>query len=634
MTNPDRTGTRLNPVLIVILGLAVAAAALFFVFRKPTAPPPPPAVSATAPAAPAVVAPPAPAPKPVVVIEKAEWPGKFYSFALNGITVTGSNLSKAEIEDLLRSDNAAALKERLTKFNADEMKIASMVIESPIEGSKSTTTYENIVARRIEAGVFGEIVVPVMRQTAKLANGPDKTIDYALVSNQTRIEALDLLTILRWATEADPSGNGAFKPIYGQYSVESTEVTGPHFSGSVGKIAMSGMRVKPMRRALTAMWPSLEALNEQSRKGDPDLDLGFVADLLDIYASLDFGNFSIGPVAGKITALDQANGEFRLGGMRYSGGATARGEIDPFEFVRQDGAVRLKSTTWSGDFYQFVFATLAKIALESPPSNAKPEDVERLRAAADRTKIPDFGFSLAELFVDVPPAGRTGERVRFSFDELGMRYSAFVGITPTSVGASGKKFQMPVPASTRDATLLALRAMGFETLNWSFNLEGAWDEAKSAILFRDISTTIENMGALGLTFELGNVTRALFENPTENWTGVMLGGTIRQASLLLGNRGGFDKLIGEIASKQGANPDQFRQQMSAIAPAIVASVMAGHPDLNNVSDAIVAFLRGLNELSLKARGTDADGVKILDLAGARANPAAFLRKLRLEAAGK
>lgn len=634
MTTPEGNTSRLNPVLIGILGLAVAAAALFFVFRKPaSAPPSAPAATVSAPA-PAAVTPPAPVPKPVVVIETAEWPGKFYTTKLSGITVTGSNLSKAEIEELLRSNTANALKERLAKFNADEVKIASVVIESPIEGQKSTTTYENLVARRVQAGVFGEIVVPVMRQSASIANGPDKTIDYALVSNRSRIEAFDLVTILRWFTEGDPSGNGAFKPIYSQYSVETTEVTGQNFSGSVGKIAMTGMRVKPVRRAIAEMWPSFEALINDSKKSDPDMDPGFVADLLDIYASLEFGSFSIGPIAGKVQGSDQAQSEFKLGGLRYSGSPEARGEIDPFELVRPDGAIRLKGTKWNGDFYQLIFATLAKIALEEPPATSKPEDVERLKAAAARTKVPDMGFGLSELVVDMPPATRSGERVRFSLDELGMRYGAFVGVVPSSVGASVKKFQMPLPGNTRDATLLALRAMGFETLNWSFNLDGAWDEAKSSVLFRDLSTSIENMGALGLNFELGNVPRSFFEDPTTNWTAVLLAGTIRHTHLALSNRGGFEKLVGELASKQGKTADQLKQEMSALAPAILASVMAGHPDLNNVTDGIVAFLRGLNELSLKARGNDADGVKMLDVTGAAANPPAFLRKLRLEASGK
>jgi hypothetical protein len=634
MTPQEGNASRLNPVLIVILGLAVAAAALFFVFRKPVlAPSAPPSASVSAPA-PAVVTPPAPAPKPVVVIETAEWPGKFYSAKLSGITVTGSNLSKAEIEDLLRSDSANALKERLAKFNADEVKIASVVIDSPIEGQKSTTTYENLVARRIQAGVFGEIMVPVMRQSASIANGPDKTIDYTLVSSQTRVEAFDLLTILRWFTEADPSGNGAFKPIYGQYLVETTEVTGQNFSGSVGKIAMTGMRVKPVRRAISEMWPSMEALIEQSRKSDATLDPGFVADLLDIYESLEFGGFSIGPVTGKFQGNEQVASEFKLGGMRFSGGKAARGEIDPFELVRPDGAVRIKSMTWNGDFYQLIFASLAKLALEDPPAEAKPDDLVRLKAASERAKVPDIGFGLSELYVDVPQSRGSSERVRFSFEEVGMRYGAFVGLVPTSVSTQLKKFQMPIPAGTRDATLLALRAMGFETLNVSYNLDGAWDEAKSSVLFRDLSTTIENIGALGLNFELGNVTRSLFENPTENWTAALLGGTIRHTNLTLSNRGGFEKLVAELASKQGKSAEQLRQEMSALAPAILASLMAGHPDLNNVTDGVVAFLRGLNELSLKARGNDADGVKMLDVTGAAANPPAFLRKLRLEASGK
>lgn len=638
MTSPERSASRANPLVIVLLGLAVAAAALFFVLRKPASPPPSlPAATvsapAPAPAAPAIVTPPAPAPKPVVVIEKAEWPGKYYSFTLSGITVTGSNLSKAEIEAMLRSDSAAALKERLAKFNADEMTIASIVVDSPIAGQTSTTTYENLVARRIAAGVFGEITVPVMRQTASISNGPDKTIDYTLVSNQSRVEGFDLLSTLRWITEADPSGNGPFRPIYGQYSIESTNVNGQQFSGSVGRISQSGMRVKPLRRALTEMWPSVEALIEQSNKPDAELDVGFVADLLDIYASLEFGDFSIGPVAGKIQG-DQASGDFKLGGMRFFGGKAVRGEIDPFEFVRPDGAVRVKSMTWNGDFYQLLLASLAKLALEDPPAGTKPDDLARLKAASESTKVPDIGFGLAELFVDVPQTRASSERVRFSLEEAGLRYGAFVGLVPTSVSTQLKKFQMPIPASTRDATLLALRAMGFETLNVSFNLDGAWDETKSSVLFRDLSTTVENMGALGLNFELGNVTRSLFENPTENWTAALLGGTIRHTNLTLSNRGGFEKLVAELASKQGKSADQLRQEMSAIAPAILASLMAGHPDLNAVSDAVVAFLRGLNELSIKARGTDADGVKMMDIAGAQANPAAFLRKLRLEASGK
>ncbi|MGL5448595.1 MAG: hypothetical protein ACRDBL_14905 [Rhabdaerophilum sp.] len=649
MSNSDSGASRPNIFLIGLLAVAVAGAALFFVLRKPVAPPAPPQTSAATPVPPPAVAtlpatppapvvapaPPPPPPKVVLTIPAIEWPGKVFSARLKDLKITNSSLPAGEIEALLKGGSPAAMAETLAKFNADDFSIGSLEVESTIEDQKSTTIYETISGKSIVSGVIGRIEVASIRQKGVVPDAADKPIAYEMNAGVTSIEALDFVTGLRWFIDSDPAGNAPLKPVHGTYIVEKTEFSGQNFKVEIGRTAMGATRVKPPRRAMSEMWPNLEALMKQSKADTPEFSFGALADLLDVYSSFELGDIQVGPISGSGKTDAGLEGAFKSGGMRLIGGSKASAVMEPLDVSFTNGNVKLGGMSWQGDFYKLIFVLLGKTMLESEDIKTQPEaDVARLKAELARHTVPDIGFKVSTLDVDVPNTGKQGERVKFSLGEFESRNAAFVGMSPTDIGFKVVNFRMPIPADSKDKSLQMLRALGIETLDASFNLDGIWDEAKSTVTFKDISSSVEKFGALAMSFDLGNVPKSLFENPVENWSQVLLGGTATRASLSLGNRGGFEKLLENLAAEQGKTAERLRLEVSTMAPALLAAFFASHPDAVNVTEAVGGFLRGLNEFSLKARAEGADGLRLLELAGAGSNPAALIRKLRFEASGK
>ncbi|HUN12080.1 MAG TPA: hypothetical protein PLE50_07395, partial [Rhabdaerophilum sp.] len=93
-----------------------------------------------------------------VLIEKIEIPVAFGTITLNQVSVTGSSLSKADIEALFRANSLNGLAAKLETFDADRMAIRSIVMTVKAENNGSTTTYENIEASPIRKGVIEKIV--------------------------------------------------------------------------------------------------------------------------------------------------------------------------------------------------------------------------------------------------------------------------------------------------------------------------------------------------------------------------------------------------------------------------------------------------------------------------------------------
>ncbi len=360
-----------------------------------------------------------------------------------------------------------------------------------------------------------------------------------------------------------------------------------------------------------------------------------VADLLDLYGSFEFGDFDLGVMKGSGKVAPDQSVNFRVGPIRWLGGAQPNGSMDGLEVSAKEGTLRVGGFNWQGDFYKLVFMALGKLALEGDDIDKQaPAQVERLKAEMARQTIPDLGFGLKALEVDFEQKNKPDERVRFSLGGFEMRNGAFVGVTPTRIGVKLTNFRLPIQPSMKEQLLQQLKAMGIETLDVSFNIDGAWDEPKAIVTFSDISTNVEQVGDLAMSFVLGNVPKALFEDPMENWTAVLLTGTAKQATVSLRNRGGFEKGIAQAAEQAGKKPEQLRLEIATMAPMLLVMGLKDHPDATAVTEAVGNFLKSLGEVSVKLTAKDPEGVRLIEFAGAGADPAALLKKLKIEAQGK
>ncbi|MCA3611706.1 MAG: hypothetical protein IOC55_04780 [Methylobacterium sp.] len=651
MSKPEPGGSRPDILLIGVAAVAVAIASLVFVMRQPAAPPAAPVeapmASATpAPASPAVTpapAPvpaqaPAPAPPPRVVtsIPSFEWPGQVFRVKLRDLSIVNSTLSREEIESLLQGASPAEMATKLARFSAEEFTIGAIELVSGIEGQETTTIYERITGRNIASGVFGRIEIAETRQAGNLAAPAKPPADYSTKLGLTSIEALDTVTFLRWLTEADPTGNAPFKAVHGAYAIEKGELAFRDFTVSIGPSTLSEFRVKPMSRAPIEMWPRLaRPMKATESTKAPEFTADLVAMLLEFHGSFEVGKLTIGPVSGKGKLDHGDEASFRLAGARFNGGEKAGGAVDAIDVSIKDGTFRLAGMNWEGDFYRWIFASLARFVLESADFANEPEaDIARLKAEAARLTVPDHKVQVTGVEVDLPNTGSESERIRFSLASFENRYGAFVGAIPTTIGLKFNNFRLPIPPNVRDAGLQRIRAMGFETLDLSFNLEGAWDAAKSSVTFSDVSVNFEQFAGISMRFTFGQVPKAFFEDPIGNWTALLLTGTAQEASITVKNHGGFEKAIADMAQQQNKKPEQFRLEIATMAPVIMMLGLADHPDAAQVTEAVGSFLRGLGELSVKARSVDAEGIRLLELAEGLEEPATVLKDFTLEATGK
>lgn len=660
MSNPE-PGGRPNIVVIGLAAVAVAAAALFFVTRPPGPPPQAPAPVASAPtslapanpASPPVATPAAPAPAPapvaapeppppppppprvVTTIPAFEWPGQVFRVKLNDLSLVNASLSREEIEAILKGGTPASLAEGLSKLNADEFSIRSIEVETEVDGQKSRTIYQNLEGGRIAGGVFSRIAFAEASQAGSVPDAENKPVSYSAKVGQTSIEALDTVTALRWFTESDPTGNAPMKPVHGPYVIAGAEVTVGDFRLEIGRSSAAGFSLRLMRRSMAEMWPGFNALMKKQGTEPDELSAELLADLLEIYGSFEMGRLDIGPVRGTGKAPNGSDIRFAMGAMQLASGSSGGGNLENVDIAIPEANVKLGRFQWEGDFYRLFLVGLAKLALDSDEIARQPEaQVARLRAEIGRHPLPDLGLKLAGLAIDAEQKDKPGERLAFGVDGFEIRNGGFVGVTPSTLAVKLSHFRMPIPPATTDEGLQQLRAIGLETLDLSFNLEGAWDEPTATVTFRDISTSVEQVGTVAMGFTIGNVPRAFFEEPASNWAAVLLTGTARAGSVTVTNRGGVEKAIALAASQTGKKPEQLRLELSTMAPVVMMLSLSDHPDAGAIVEAVGNFLKGLNELSLKARPADGDGLRLLELAEGAEDPETLLKKLRIEANGR
>jgi hypothetical protein len=214
------------------------------------------------------------------------------------------------------------------------------------------------------------------------------------------------------------------------------------------------------------------------------------------------------------------------------------------------------------------------------------------------------------------------------------RMGGFVGTVPTRIDYALSGFRMPVPVDSKDQGLQTLRELGIDVIDLSMKVKGTWDEAKTRFIVDDVNADMGKMAKIGLKAEIGNIPRPIFESPMTAWTYTLLGANAQSLSFGIENRGGIDKLIAKTAKDQKKTPEQFKMELSAIAPAMIGMYLGGHPDGPALSDALTKFVRTPGTLTITLRAKTPGGLTAMELMAAGENPGALLQKLKIEAEAK
>ena len=576
-----------------------------------------------------------------LTIDRIEIPNKAGAVILSGITITGSSLSRAEVEAIFKAEAVAELADRVEKFDADKLVIASIEWRIKNNAQEIRTIYEGFEATGIKAGRVERTIIRSGTQNATTTAGDAKPIASVGKFGRMSVEAFDLAGILRWVTVGDPAGTAPMKPLYGRYELDSIEFSADDVTSKIGRVVASGFKARLLKRPFLEFFGEIEKAAAAGKDGAaaPEAGLGMLAAVIDMYSAFEFGEGSVD--GARFAFKDRKTGQQvtgSVGRITYGGGGKPGFLVNDIEGKAPDGAFRMKKFGFDGDGYAVALAMMqtAIAGLNDTPSPAETELRKAIAETAGRLKTGDLALKIEGIDGDFPPAkdAKSKERVKFSLSAFDFTLGSFVGVTPTRIDYALSGFKIPIPADTRDEGIRTLRELGIDAIDLSARIKGTWDEAKNRFLIDDVNADLGKVAKVGLRGELGGIPRPFFENPKENWVIALTGGNVQSVTVAIDNKGGIEKLIAKTAKEQKKTPDQFRLELSGIAPVMVATFLAGHPDANALAEALTAFIKAPASLSVTARAASPSGIPMMEIAGAANDPTALLGKIRIDASAR
>lgn len=563
-------------------------------------------------------------------IDKLEIPTSAGAVTLTGIRLDGSSLGRSQFEGMFKAQSVLAIYETLAKLDASQLSVDAIEWHHKVEkGNAFTQRYEKFVARSIRAGKISEITITGGRQTQVIAMPDGKTEDAEITFGASKAQAVDLAGIAEWFVKGDPTGKAPLKQLYGPYEIASMTMKMRGVNTiAIGRAWVTGFKARLTRTPATAVIGDMLAMQPNDK--DPAKAAAFISWLADAYAGIEMGSGGIDGMTIKGVKPGEPPFDGRIGKIVFNGGAKPSGSVSDIEIKAADGAFRLKKAGAEGDLYGLTLVAVQK-ALAS-------EITKKGGKAPDFVAIPltDTRFYIEGIDADLPPGknATSPDRVKFSLAGYEISAGGFVGYAPTKIGFSIGNFRMPIPADTKDNGLRNLREIGLTDLDLSAKIDANWQEATTRVSVKEISVDVARLARLAISGELSGVPKAFFEDPVTNWPMALGTGAVHQLSIAIDDRGGLNNLLAKAAKDQGKAPEAFRVEVATMGPAIIGAFMSDHPDAARLADAVSTFLKGLKGFSMTAKSVSPQGLSVMELANAGANPQGTLKKVRIEATGK
>lgn len=578
-----------------------------------------------------------------VSIDRIEIPFVLGAFVLTGVTATNSSLNKNEIESLLKGTDLKATAALLQRFNADSLAAKSIDLIVKQDGIDQKTTYDTVEAKNIKAGLVDLFTVRETRQSGRSTVEGKSELPYTMTTGKMSVEKFDIAGFFRLMTESDPTGKAPMKQLHGRYEIDFMQmVFGDAANVRIGKMSASGFSARLPRKPITELLALAKKADaaKDDKKAKDEIGLQILAQAIDLYSAVQIGDGQVDGITIKGKDKGQEiNGS--VGKIAFMGGKAPKGVVSDIDFKTSEGFFKLKSASIEGDFYGTMLIAFQQVMATAPKNSAgnpalEAELRQMVAEAAAKANATDVGYRFEGLDADLPPSkdGKSKERVKLSIAGFHGFVGKFVGYMPTKLDISLKNFRMPVPSDSKDQGIRTLREVGITTLDLMTGVKLAWDEATSRVTISELGGEIDKFAKLSVAGEIANIPRAIFENPQTNWPIAMMGGSAQKLSVSLENKGGLENFIAKVAKDQGKTPEQFRVEISTIAPAMIGAFLSAHPDAATLSDAIGKFTKGLGAFSIVARGATPAGITAADIMAAGGNPAALLQKVRFEAQGR
>ncbi len=589
-----------------------------------------------------------------VKIDKLVFDLGIYSITVPKMEMSGTTLTKAEIQEIFSLKSQKPLLQRLEKFSFSEATIPDLIIATRLAGQVTSTTYKNVKLFNVVAGRIGRYTADSASLTASTDtdNGGMKLkAEYLGMS----VEGFDIAAITRVLSETTGDENARMQTLSESMSVDSVryEMKSPDadMTMSSGKLKSGSFKARPGKISLLDFFDTIK----NKDKGDfEDMDdeekAKFFSSLVQIVSNFEFGgseienlvmHFSVADAAadkkpGKLAAGKPQNAKRQTIDMRIANIKFATQDVnfhlEGLEMSIPDEDINLKIASYDLKGYSLkptLDAARAFIATGK-------FDQEDLESIDPRDFMPTLGTSrLAGLSMQAPDKkGDFGGPVKLSIAEIKSSLSNQIRGVPTALSYRLDHATIEIPANSTNEGVRFMRENGLEKLDFSAVIEAAWNESNKELAISEISFSGEKMGAVKFSGKIGNMPKEIFSSGLSTSQILALALTAKSAEITIENKGIMGLTLKTQAKEKGKTEDEIKQQMITDTKAELVKEFGEGDKVNAVVAGLTTLLSNGKSLtiSVKPKSTpdrSLDGLGAMDIFLSK-NPKEFLEKVDVE----
>src|SRR5690606_1977440 len=138
--------------------------------------------------------------------------------------------------------------------------------------------------------------------------------------------------------------------------------------------------------------------------------------------------------------------------------------------------------------------------------------LEDFDSATLRSLVPTLGtLRVTDMDIDAPASeDKADERIRTTLEFMEVTADKPLNGIPTNIRFEQRGLSTALPKDSDDEFIQQIQSLGYTSINGSFLVAAAWNEASQEIAIKEFSMDGKDMGSLRLTGLIGNVGPDLF----------------------------------------------------------------------------------------------------------------------------
>jgi len=528
-------------------------------------------------------------------------------YTIKSMELSGTSLTKADLDSIFDPGSTLSLADRLGKFSASQISISEIEMETTLAGQTEKDAYSNIILNGVAQGRVGNATIGSVTSNLTSQEAGSVQSTYGPI----KMSGLDLALAARIVSEARSSDTEQRNTLYETVEVGAGKIVmeKSHVEIDMGAFSVKDVKARPLRV------PPISAAKIFAAQG-ADSNQQAVAFVADILNSFEIGSFDLADL--RFTIIDADTSVIgTLGRVHLSQMADSKiGEVGFDNLVVESAGTTVKIGGFAlGGIDLGKLLDLAETTMGQASASAN-------HAASLVSEI-----SLTGLDVDVADPD-TQAHTRFQLAKLDLLGADPVGGIPSHFSTVIDHFTLDLK-NAAIGQLDDIVALGYDKLDLSSRLEAHFDASKRQLGLDALSLSGMDMGAVTIAGNFENVSKDLFSADEAQMKAAALSILIRRVEVKVEDAGLLERLIATAARKNNKSPDEIREAYVSAAATSIPTLLGNGPEAKAVGTAIVKFIAAPKNLRIVAVAPD--GLGVADLALMK-DPNALMNKLSIEAA--